>query len=60
MSTVTRHPAETGPDYPDDYGIPARLIRSTDCGQLEWWSDDECSDHGRCRTGAAPCACDAP
>jgi len=36
----------------------ARLIRCPDCGQLEWWSEAELIDHGRCRAGAYPCVCD--
>jgi hypothetical protein len=32
-----------------------RLIRCPDCGQMEWWTEEECADHGKCRASAAPC-----
>ena len=46
MTTVgTIHPRTTGPESLD----PALLIRCPDCGQMEWWTERECSDHGQCR-----------
>jgi len=42
------HPTNTGPEYRDEYRFPARLIRCPDCGQLEWWTQWECWDHGKC------------
>lgn len=35
----------------------ARLVRCPDCGQMEWWSEAELIDHGRCRAGLYPCPC---
>ena len=35
-----------------------KIVRCPDCGQMEIWSEDELIDHGRCRTGTYPCACD--
>jgi hypothetical protein len=38
-----------------------RLVKCPDCGQLEWWSDDELLDHGLCRAMDHPCVvCAAP
>ena len=53
-----RHPSNTGPDYTDKYGYTAKIVQCPDCGQMEWWPDDELTDHGRCRTGQYPCVCD--
>jgi hypothetical protein len=54
---TTLHPTDTGPEYRDADEQPARLIKCPDCGQMEWWTEAECLDHGRCRTGQYPCAC---
>lgn len=32
-----------------------RVVRCPDCGQLEYWSEDETNDHGLCRTIGADC-----
>lgn len=56
--TQTPHPTDTGPEYRDADGQPARLVKCPDCGQMEWWTEAESIDHGRCRTGQYPCACD--
>ena len=53
-----RHPTTTGPDYRDADGNPARLVLCPDCGQMEWWTEPECNDHGRCRASNAPCWCE--
>ena len=58
MTTADMHPTTTGPGWVDQDGNPARVICCPDCGQLEWWTDTECGDHGRCRTGRYACACD--
>ncbi|MBU2177564.1 MAG: helix-turn-helix domain-containing protein [Gammaproteobacteria bacterium] len=26
---------------------------------MEWWTEEECRDHGRCRASSQPCWCDA-
>ena len=54
----TLHTDKTGPDYRDEDGQPARIVRCPDCGQMEWWTERECQDHGRCRAyinGPMPC-----
>lgn len=53
------HPTDTGPGWVDSDGNPARLVRCPECGQMEWWTDRECNDHGKCRATAAPCWCEA-
>lgn len=53
-----RHPTTTGPDYRDADGNPARLVLCPDCGQMEWWTEAECNDHGKCRASNAPCWCE--
>lgn len=35
--------------------IDTQLVRCPDCGQLEIWTDDELSDHGKCRASTDPC-----
>jgi len=50
-----QHPTDTGPDYRDENGQPARLIRCPECGQMEWWTEEENSDHGLCRASGKPC-----
>jgi len=32
-----------------------RVVRCPDCGQMEIWSEQECSDHGLCRRSGKPC-----
>ena len=44
------HPDNTGPDTPD-----VRLVQCPECGQMEWWTEEECRDHGRCRATSGPC-----
>ena len=39
------HPERTGPND--------RLIHCPDCGQMEWWTEEETFDHGYCRSGQA-------
>lgn len=59
MGTQTfdeRHPRNTGPDYRDDDGYPARVVVCPNCGQMEWWTEAECADHGLCRT-TGTCEC---
>ena len=51
------HPQTTGPDYRDEEGDPATIVRCPDCGQLEWWTGKELQDHGRCRAVYAACVC---
>ena len=57
-NATTLHPDNTGPDYDDTTDTRPRLVTCPDCGQLEWWTEGELIDHGRCRTGRYPCACD--
>ena len=58
MRDATLHPDTTGPDYDNATDERPRLVICPDCGQLEWWTERENTDHGRCRTGRYPCACD--
>jgi len=58
MTAYSLHPTDTGPDYRDEDGSPPTLVKCPDCGQMEWWTEAEMMDHGRCRTGQYPCACD--
>ena len=51
VRTEAMHPP-VGPGYQDTDGYAARLVRCPDCGQMEWWTERECSDHGNCRTTA--------
>jgi hypothetical protein len=32
-----------------------KLVLCPDCGQMEWWTEDECIDHGKCRASNEPC-----
>ena len=34
------------------------IVRCPDCGQLEVWTTDECTDHGLCRSRGGPCWCE--
>jgi len=52
------HPTDTGPGWVDSEGRPARMVRCPDCGQLEWWTEQECQDHGKCRAKGGPCWCE--
>jgi predicted RNA-binding Zn-ribbon protein involved in translation (DUF1610 family) len=49
------HPTDTGPEYRDEDDRPARLVLCPDCGQMEWWTEEECRDHGKCRATPGPC-----
>jgi hypothetical protein len=51
-----RHPRTDS--LTDAEGEPLKLVRCPDCGQMEWWTEQELSDHGRCRAAYAHCACD--
>lgn len=55
--TAPRHPRKAGPEYVDVDGfLAASVVRCPECGQMEWWTDDERADHGYCRTvPVAPC-----
>ena len=55
-ATHHNHPTATGPAYRDEDG-EARLILCPDCGQMEWWTARECSDHGMCRAHPAGTVC---
>lgn len=50
-----KHPTNTDPGYRYADGMPARIVRCPDCGQMEWSTEEECSDHGKCRARNAPC-----
>ena len=54
------HPRNTGPDFRDVWNNPAELVTCPDCWQIEWWTEDEGRDHGRCRTNydRTLCQCD--
>ena len=52
-----KHP-EIGPEWRDENGQPPRLVRCPACGQKEWWTEDECRDHGKCRLSPYPCWCE--
>jgi hypothetical protein len=55
------HPTNTGPEYIDEDGYHAKLIQCPDCGQLEWWTNEECWEHGHCRATTSPCViCASP
>jgi hypothetical protein len=54
-ATTTVHPVDTGPGWLDGDGQPAQIVRCPDCGQMEWWTEEELRDHGKCRAQAAPC-----
>ena len=49
------HPEDTGPGYKDEDGQPARIVQCPECGQMEWWTESECQDHGQCRARPAVC-----
>ncbi|MHB9150771.1 MAG: HAL/PAL/TAL family ammonia-lyase [Thermoleophilia bacterium] len=51
------HPLDTGPDYTDAEGRPAQLVCCPACGQMEWWTQGEVEDHGKCRAAAACKVC---
>lgn len=37
-------------------GAPGtRVVVCPDCGQLEIWTDEECRDHGQCRSAGGAC-----
>jgi histidine ammonia-lyase len=54
------HPPDTGPDYTDAEGRPAQLVCCPACGQMEWWTQGEVEDHGKCRAAAESCKVCAP
>jgi len=54
------HPPDTGPDYIDAEGRPAQLVCCPACGQMEWWTQGEVEDHGKCRAAAESCKVCAP
>ncbi|MCL4466415.1 MAG: hypothetical protein M1389_10410 [Chloroflexi bacterium] len=49
------HPNNTGPWYRDPEGHPAHLVRCPFCGRMEWWTEAECREHGKCRDSSDPC-----
>lgn len=51
----SNHPTNTGPEYRDADGEPAQLVHCPDCGQTEWWTAEECRDHGICRAVGGIC-----
>lgn len=54
-SSEQMHPADTGPDYRDADDNPASIVACPDCGQMEWWTQEEMIDHGHCRAASGPC-----
>lgn len=55
---LIRHPKISGDDYRDADGNPPRIVLCPNCGHLEWWTDEECHEHGKCRYDAEPCSCE--
>lgn len=47
---IPLHPATLFPGQP-----ATRVVVCPDCGQLEAWTDEECRDHGQCRSAGGAC-----
>ena len=53
------HPLTTGPTYVDEQGSRAVFVSCPDCHQMEWWTEAELQDHGKCRASNQPCWCES-
>ena len=51
MDRTELHPT----DWPNPADEPWQLVRCPECSMMEWWTEAEARDHGKCRTDPAPC-----